>query len=129
MLIPILIILFIILIFYQIFLAHIVNRFIKRNIIEGMDSSTSTTSPTSQTYQPYDLNNPNNTLILAQQNAGNIQVLKQQIDKLLNLNTEVQDISGNLATLNSQVSTLIEQQQQYAQANLPSSTPNISGSS
>ena len=129
MLIPILIILFIILIFYQIFLAHIVNRFIKRNIIEGMDSSTSTTSPTSQTYQPYDLNNPNNTLILAQQNAGNIQVLKQQIDKLLNLNTEVQDISGNLATLNSQVSTLIEQQQQYAQANIPSSTPNISGSS
>ena len=129
MLIPILIILFIILIFDQIFLAHIVNRFIKRNLIEGMDSSTSTTSPTSQTYQPYDLNNPNNTLILAQQNAGNIQVLKQQIDKLLNLNTEVQDISGNLATLNSQVSTLIEQQQQYAQANIPSSTPNISGSS
>ena len=88
------------------------------NTIEGMES---------QDYKPYDLNNPNNTLILAQQNAGNIQVLKKQMDDLLHLNDEVQDISGNVATLTTNVSNLIEQQQQYVQTNLPSSPPQITG--
>jgi hypothetical protein len=88
------------------------------NTIEGMES---------QDYKPYDLNNPNNTLILAQQNAGNIQVLKKQMDDLLDLNDEVQDISGNVATLTTNVSNLIQQQQQYVQTNLPSSPPQITG--
>ena len=88
------------------------------NFIEGMES---------QTYQPYDLNNPNNTLILAQQNAGNIQVLKKQMDDVLDLNKEVQDISGNLATLSTQVTNMIEQQEQYVQTNLPSTPPQITG--
>ena len=43
---------------------------------EGLESGG--TTPTT-TYQPYD---PNNPAILAQQNAGNIQVLKGQIDEL-----------------------------------------------
>ena len=115
MLLYILIIFFIILIFYQIFLAHITS---KMNFIEGMES---------QTYQPYDLNNPNNTLILAQQNAGNIQVLKKQMDGVLHLNREVQDLSGNLATLTTEVSNMIEQQEQYVQTNLPSTPPQITG--
>jgi len=88
------------------------------NFIEGMES---------QTYEPYDLNNPNNTLILAQQNAGNIQVLKKQMDGVLHLNREVQDLSGNLATLTTQVSNMIEEQQQYVQTNLPSTPPQITG--
>jgi hypothetical protein len=115
MLLYVLIIFFIILIFYQIFLAHITS---KMNFIEGMES---------QTYEPYDLNNPNNTLILAQQNAGNIQVLKKQMDGVLHLNREVQDLSGNLATLTTQVSNMIEEQQQYVQTNLPSTPPQITG--
>jgi predicted RND superfamily exporter protein len=118
MLINTLIIFFIILIFYQIFLAH-VN--LKINHIEGMDTQTN------QQYQPYDMNNPNNAFILAQQNAGNIQVLKQQMDNVLNLKDEVQDLSGNLATLTTQVTNLITQQQQYVQTNLPSSPPEIPG--
>lgn len=120
MLIKTLIIFFIILIFYQIFLAHVISKI----NIEGMDTQT---SQTTQQYQPYDMNNPNNAFILAQQNAGNIQVLKQQMDNVLNLNNEVQDLSGNLATLTTQVSDLIEQQQQYVQTNLPSSPPEITG--
>ena len=121
MLVNILIVFFIILIFYQIFLSNI--RFkMNDDIIEGLD-----TMP-SQQYQPYDMNNPNNALILGQQNAGNIQVLKQQVDKLVGLNKEVQDISGNLITLTSQVTKLMESQQQYAKANLPSSPPVITGS-
>ena len=115
MIVYILIIFFIILIFYQIFLAYISSKI---NMVEGMES---------QHYKPYDLNNPNNALILAQQNAGNIQVLKKQMDDLLHLNDEVQDISGNVATLTTNVSNLIEQQQQYVQTNLPSSPPQITG--
>lgn len=115
MLVYILIIFFIILIFYQIFLAYISSKI---NNVEGMES---------QQYKSYDLNNPNNALILAQQNAGNIQVLKKQMDDLLHLNDEVQDISGNVATLTTNVSNLIEQQQQYVQTNLPSSPPQITG--
>jgi hypothetical protein len=115
MLLYVLIIFFIILIFYQIFLAHITS---KMNFIEGMES---------QTYQPYDLNNPNNTLILAQQNAGNIQVLKKQMDGVLHLNREVQDLSGNLNSLSTQVTNMIEEQQQYVQTNLPSTPPQITG--
>jgi predicted RND superfamily exporter protein len=120
MLVNILILFFIILIFYQILLSNI--RFkINNNITEGLD-----TMP-SQQYQPYDMNNPNNALILGQQNAGNIQVLKQQVDKLVGLDKEVQDISGNLVTLTSQVTKLMETQQQYAKSNLPSSPPVITG--
>jgi len=118
MLIHTLIIFFIILIFYQIFLAHISSNIIN---IEGMDTQTS------QQYKPYDLNNPNNALILSQQNAGNIQVLKQQMDGIFNLNNKVRDLSGNVTALQNQVSDLMVQQQQYVESKLPASTPEISG--
>ena len=129
MLVNILIVFFIILIFYQLFLSNISETFykIKNNVIEGMDTATTTSG--SQQYQPYDTSNPNNVMILAQQNAGNIQVLKQQVDSVLGLDQEVQDISGNLATLTTQVSNLMEAQQQYVQTNLPSSPPQITGTS
>lgn len=122
MLVNILIIFFIILIFYQVFLSKIsvLSYRMSNGIIEGMDTSTST----SQQYQPYDTNN---AMILAQQNAGNIEVLKQQLDKISGLNQEVQDISGNLAALTTQVSNLMVAQQQYVQTNLPSSPPQITG--
>lgn len=120
MLVNILITLFIIIIFYQIFLQHISSK------IEGMENQQ---NQQNQQYQPYDMNNPNNALILGQQNAGNIQVLKQQVDSVLGLNKEVQDLSGNVATLTTQVTNLIEAQQQYAQNNLPSSPPEVTGTS
>lgn len=127
MLINILIVFFVILIFYQVFISNIsvLSYRMSNGIIEGMDTTTTTSG--SQQYQPYDTNNPNNAMILAQQNAGNIQVLKQEIDSILGLNQEVQDISGNLATLTTQVSNLMEAQQQYVQTNLPSSPPQITG--
>jgi len=95
-LVNILIIFFIVLILYQILLAN--------NIMEGLQNQ----------YQPYDTNNPNNALILAQQNAGNISYLKERLDAVQGLDKEVQDISGNVATLQTQVSGMLTQQQQYA---------------
>ena len=103
---------FSLLIIYQLFLEHFTNK-----IIEGMDN----------TYQDYNTNDPNNVMILAQQNAGNIQVLKQQLDSLLSLDQEVKDISGNVVLLQQQVNDLVQAQQTYATQMTPASTPEISG--
>ena len=106
-----LILFFILLIMYQIFLAYF-------KIAEGLQN---------QTYQPYDTNNPSNALILAQQNAGNIEVLKQLIDSVMGLNKEVNDISGNVATLQDQVNGIVQAQQQYATQMSGGNTPSING--
>ena len=103
---------FILLILYQIFLA-----FFEVTLIEGLVNQ----------YQPYDTNNPANALILAQQNAGNIIVLKQQLDGLMGLNKEVKDLSGNVATLEGQVTQIVAAQQQYASQMTNEKTPNITG--
>jgi hypothetical protein len=103
---------FSLLIFYQIFL-----EYFNETIIEGMDNE----------YKDYDTNDPNNVMILAQQNAGNIQVLKQQLDSLLGLDQEVKDISGNVVLLQQQVTDLVQAQQNYASQMMPTSTPDITG--
>jgi len=112
-LINLLILFFILLIVYQIILACVGD-----NIIEGLEN---------QQYKPYDTNNPNNALILGQQNAGNIAVLKQQLDQLNGLNNEVQDISGNVIALQEQVSQLVASQQSYANQMTGGTAPNITG--
>lgn len=118
--INILILFFIILIFFQIFLA-----FLNNSIREGLTTGFAPPVPTQ--YQPYNTNDPNNALILAQQNAGNIQVLKQQLDEVMKMKQQVQDISGNVDALQKQVSGMVGAQQQYAQDMAPSSPPQISG--
>jgi predicted RND superfamily exporter protein len=118
-LVNVLIVFFIILIIHQIFLANIQMK-------EGFDPSSPSTSQPGQ-YQQYNTNDPNNAMILAQQNAGNIQVLKQQMDDLNNLNQEVQDISANVVLLQSQVTTIAQAQQQYTSQMAAKPTPQISG--
>jgi hypothetical protein len=110
-----LIIFFGILIIYQLFLAHFIFK-------EGLEQQT-------QQYKDYDVNNPNNALILSQQNAGNIAFLKSRIDDLIPLQKQVADISGNLITLSDKVDEIILQQSNFATQNLPSSPPEISGTS
>ena len=108
-LVNILIFFFIFLILYQIFLAT--------KIIEGMDSQ----------YKPYDTNNPNNALILAQQNAGNIEYLKERINLVQGLGQQIQDLSGNVQTLQTQVNGLVQSQQDYANQMTGGTAPDISG--
>jgi hypothetical protein len=79
------------------------------------------------TYQEYDTKNPDNAMILIQKNSGNIEVLRQQLNSVMDLNKEVQDISGNVAGLQVQVDDLVQAQMEYASQNYPSSTPEISG--
>jgi hypothetical protein len=109
--INLLIIIFFLLIIYQIFLAHFSD-----SIIEGLED-----------YKEYDTNDPNNVMILAQQNAGNIEVLRKQFDNISGLNQEVQDISGNVANLTKQVDDLVKAQEDYLAQNLPAEPPEITG--
>ena len=109
--INLLIIIFIILIIYQIFLAHFSDT-----IIEGLEN-----------YKEYDTEDPNNVMILAQQNAGNIEVLKQQFDNITGLKQQVDDISGNMVNLTKQVDDLVQAQEDYLAQNLPAEPPEITG--
>jgi hypothetical protein len=113
-LVNLLIIFFIVLIIYQIFLAYFNNI-----ITEGYENK--------DDYKPYDTNNPENALILAQQNAGNIIVIKGQLDNMLGINQQVQDLSGNVANLQQQVTDLVQAQNDYANQMTGGTEPEISG--
>ena len=110
-LVNILIVFFIMLICFQIILAN--------HLVEGLE--------TGKTYQPYDTNNPANTLILAQQNAGNIEYLKGRIQEAQGVYKQVQDLSGNFQTLQEQVNGLVTTQQQLATQMTGGSPPDITG--
>ena len=107
-LINILVFLFALLILYQLY-----------RVKEGLETGSKVTA----TYQHYD---PNNQAILAQQNAGNIEVLKGEMDELRGIKKEVEDISGNLYTLTDQVNQYMLQQANSAQQQLPQNPPAIS---
>jgi len=77
-----------------------------------------------QPYQDYNTNNPANAMILAQQNAGNIISLKQQVDKLNDLPAKVSANEADIATLRTQVSQMMVQQQEYTSK---LKAPNITG--
>lgn len=135
-----LIIFFLLLITYQ-----IISNYFKYNVIEGMldviptisPQFIPTSSPTNemlpnltinQVYRQYDKKIADNTFLMAQQNAGNIEYLKQRMDSVQGLYNEVQDISGNVATLQNQLNNLIITQQQYASQITDGGTvPNITG--
>ena len=94
-----LIVLFIVLIGTQIFLAY------SGNIIEGLDNNKDSNS-----YKEYD---GNDALILSKQNAANIEFLKQKFDEINGIQNEVDDMSGNVAALQTQVDGLVQGQQDY----------------
>jgi len=106
MLITVLIVIFFLIIVYQLYL-----YLIGETIIEGM----SLDKVDDGSFQPYNTNDPNNAMILAQQNAGNIQVMEKQINNLSSLTSEIQDMSANLVILNQQVGAIIQQQSAAAQ--------------
>jgi len=72
-------------------------------IREGLDNK----------YQEYDMSNPNNAMILAQQNAGNISYLKERIDALEEIHSKVKDLEVNVDQLNKSVEGLVIQQGEY----------------
>lgn len=61
-------------------------------------------------YQPYD----ENTMILAQKNAGNIEVLRGRLDELSGVNQQLLDLSNNVTQMREDIAGLMEQQQSFA---------------
>ena len=119
-LVNILIIFFIFIILYQIILANNSNLPLvvgKLQLVEGFKNK----------YKSYDTNNPNNAIILAQQNAGNISYLKERIDNVQGVYQQVQDLSGNVQNLQTQLNGLLEAQQSYANQITGGTPPEISG--
>lgn len=107
-LINILIVFFLFLIIYQIVLAYFGD-----NIVEGLTK-----------YKPY---GDKDALILGQQNAGNIIVLKGEIDDLTGLKQEFQDLSSNYSGLQSQVNSLVKAQNDYTNQMTGGSEAQITG--
>lgn len=90
---------------------------------EGAPSS----NPNSSDYQPYNLNDPNNALILSQQNAGNIDYLKGRIDDLSGIKKDVEDMKMNISSMQTQIDGLVQQQADYATEIAGSQPPEVSG--
>jgi hypothetical protein len=103
MLIKILIVFFTFLIGYQLF------SFMKKdNLVEGLENNSKTE------YQPYNTNDPNNVLILAQQNAGNIEFIKGRLDALDGVKSRVDTMQQNINSMQIQIDALVQQQANYA---------------
>ena len=115
LLIYILIGVFLVLFGYQIFLTLFPDK-----IIEGLENET-TTSSTGE-YQPYNVSDPNNSLILSQQNAGNIEVLKGRIDKFDGVKEKIDTMQQNINSMQTQIDGLVQQQADYGQE-IAGSTP------
>lgn len=108
-LVNILILFFSFLILYQLFL--------ETKIIEGYEDE----------FKEYDTNDPNNSLILSQQNAGNINYLKERLDSLDGINQQVQDLSGNVSSLQTTVDGILQAQKDYADQMTGGTAPEITG--
>ena len=107
-----LIIFFIFLIGYQIFLA------LTPNVMEGLESNNKGTANANANananYKPYNMNDPNNALILGQQNAGNIENLRGRVDALDGVKTKVDTMQTKMDSMQVQMDTLVQQQASFA---------------
>ncbi len=101
---------------------------VKPSIVEGLENENGNGQSTATSeYQPYNVSNPNNSLILAQQNAGNIEVLKEKIDALNGVNAKVDRMQENIDLMQSQINGLVQQQSEYGQQLAGSTPPTITG--
>lgn len=73
--------------------------------IEGMEN---------QEYEPYNTNDPNNCLILAQQNAGNIEYLKTRMNDVTNVKSNLDTMRQDMQTMQVQIDSLLQQQSDMA---------------
>ena len=112
LLINVLIVVFITLLIYQILLDY--------DIVEGLENA--------GTYKSYDnQNSEDKALILAQQNAGNIEYIKQRMDGVQSMYQQVQDLCGNVYQLQQEVNDLVIAQKEYADEMTGGTAPEISG--
>ena len=65
--------------------------------------------------KPYNTDNPSNALILAQQNAGNILSLQDQMKTIKGMDSRLSNLEATVKNQQDQINGLVEQQAQYAQ--------------
>jgi methyl-accepting chemotaxis protein len=80
-----------------------------------------------QVYRQYDKKISDNTFLLAQQNAGNIEYLKERVNTIQDMADEVNKLSSNVDALQEQMNGLIQANAQYTSQNLGTTPPQISG--
>ena len=107
-------------VFSLLFLHQIVLTLFPDKVIEGLENETKTT--TTNEYQPYNVSDPNNSLILAQQNAGNIEVLKGRVDKFDGVKEKIDTMQQNIDSMQVQMDSLVQQQADFA-VDLAGDTP------
>jgi hypothetical protein len=93
---------FTILIIYQIF---------NNNIVEGV----TTQNAVGDKYKDY----AEDPMILAKQNAGNIQVLREQLNSLMGLDTKIEKVETNVKQLQEQVNAMRDAQVASAVKEIP----------
>ena len=145
--INLLILFFILLIAYQFFLAYF-----KTSIVEGMldvvptfepvfsptmnPTAAPTATPTNemlpnltinQVYRQYDKKIADNTFLMSQQNAGNIEYLKQRVEAIQGIFGQVQDLSANVSVLQTQMDGLVQANTQYTTQMVGTQPPQITG--
>lgn len=89
---------------------------------EGMANGASSSS--SSDFKDYD---PNDPVVLSKQNAGNIQVLKTQMDELLSLKQEVTDMSLNMIKMSGQINDFANAQVDVSNETVGTEEPIITG--
>ena len=92
---------------------HIVSNLSTPSFKEGLEDGT---------YKNYNMNDPNNVMILSQQNAGNISFLKTRVDDLAGINDKVTNLQSQVDQISSQMDDLVQQQADFAQ-DLAGDTP------
>ena len=112
-------------IFVFLFLYQIILAIFPDNLIEGLETQTKTTETTD--YQPYNVSDPNSSLILAQQNAGNIEVLKGRIDKFDGVKEKLDTMKQNIDSMQIQIDDLVQQQADYAVELAGDTPPEVTG--
>lgn len=113
-----LIVFFLLLIGYLLF--HEIKRYYYNSccfVVEGLENK-------DEKYKEYD---PNDPMILSQQNAGNIAVLKKQMDELLALKEDVYDMSLNIVEMSGQINDFADSQKQTSDDTIGTEDPNITG--
>lgn len=120
-----------IVVFMTLLVCQVYKTYGATSLIEGLENADTTNTsleadPVPE-YKPYNLNNPNNALILAQQNAGNIEVLRGRIDELDGVKKRVDNMQQSIDIMQTQLNGLAQQQAEYAQELAGSTPPTISG--
>lgn len=109
MLIKLLIVFFTCLIGYQLFTFAFKNG---SDLVEGLENKKA--NDEYKDYNTDDPNNPNSALILAQQNAGNIEVLNGRVTKLDDIKDRVDTLDQITGSMQTQIDALVQQQADFA---------------